>query len=109
MPSDLFFSQLGHDLGCGLGPNLVGLNEAQWDGFGPREKKNPFNKQAGFGPRVLARGSGSSMKKPNPNPIRCHSYLYSAICTRSDPIIYKQHSIMLHSKKQAMVENSDDC
>ena len=96
-------------MGCGLGPNLVGLNEAQWDGFGSREKKNPFNKQAGFGPQVLARGSGSSMKKPNPNPIRCHSYLYSAICTRSDPFIYKQHSIMLHSKKQAMVENPDDC
>ena len=45
-------------------------------------KINPFNKRAEFGPRVLARGSGSSMKKPDPNPIRCHSYLYSAICTR---------------------------
>ena len=42
-------------------------------GFGSREK-NPFSKRAGFGPRVLARGSDPGMKKPGPNPTRCHSY-----------------------------------
>ena len=43
------------------------------------------------------------------DPAKEFAHLYSAICTRSDPIIYEQHSIMLQSKKQAMVENSDDC
>ena len=41
-------------------------------GSGPREK-NPFNKRAGSGPRVLARGSGPGMEKPGSNPTRCHS------------------------------------
>ena len=45
---------------------------ARGAGFGSREK-NPFSKRAGFGPRVLARESGSSMKKLGPNPTRCHS------------------------------------
>ena len=64
-----FFFRLGHDLGCELGPNLVGLNGAcgaQRGGSGPQEK-NPFNKWAGFGPRV---GSGPGMKKPNSNLTR---------------------------------------
>ena len=75
-----FFFQLGHDLGRKLGPNLVRLNGAGARGArlgrsGPREK-NPFNKRAGFGLRVLTRGSGPGMKKPDPNPTRCHSYLH---------------------------------
>ena len=71
-----FFSRLGHDLGHGLGPNLVGLNGAcgaRRGGSGPRGK-NPFDKEARFGPQVLTRGSGSGMKKPDPNPTHCHSY-----------------------------------
>ena len=63
------FFRLGHDLGRELGPNLVGLNGAcgaQRGGSGPQEK-NPFNKRAGFGPRV---GSGPGMKKPNSNLTR---------------------------------------
>ena len=30
----------------------------------------------GFGPRVLARRTGSDMEKPGPNPTRCHFYLF---------------------------------
>ena len=41
-------------------------------GFGPREK-NPLSKQAGSGPRVLARESGPSMEKSGLNPTRYHS------------------------------------
>ena len=72
-----FFFLLGDDLGRRLGPNLVGLNGARGargarlGGSGPREK-NPFNKRAGFGLQVLTRGSGPDMKKPDPNPTRCH-------------------------------------
>ena len=36
----LQFFWLGHDLGRALGPNLVGLNGAQQDGSGLREKKS---------------------------------------------------------------------
>ena len=39
---------------------LMGLGR-----FGPQEKKNPFSKWAGSGPRILANGSDPSMKKPN--------------------------------------------
>ena len=44
----LFFFRLGHDLGCHLGPNLVGLNKA----CRAPQKKNPFNNWAGSGLRV---------------------------------------------------------
>ena len=43
------------------------------DGSGPREK-NLFSKRTGSGLRVLTRGSGSDIEKPDPNPTRCHSY-----------------------------------
>ena len=45
-----------------------------WGGSGPREKTR-YPKQGGSGPRVLPRRSGPGMKKPGPNPTRCHSYL----------------------------------
>ena len=35
--------------------------------FRPWEK-NPFNKRAGSRPQVMARGSGTGMKKPDPLP-----------------------------------------
>ena len=53
----------------GLGLGLQG----PWGESGPQEK-NPFNKQAEFGPRVLAHESSPSMKKPDPNLTCCHSY-----------------------------------
>ena len=65
-------------LGCGLGPNLAGLNGAHGAPRAPVEagpgpgKKNPISKRAGFGLRVKTRGSGPGMKKPGPNPTRCH-------------------------------------
>ena len=40
-----FFFWLGHNLGLGLGPNLVGLNGARRGGSEPR-KKNPISKRA---------------------------------------------------------------
>ena len=51
-----------------------GARGACGGGSGSREK-NLFNKRVGFGPRVLACGSGPGMKKPGPNPTRCHSYI----------------------------------
>ena len=72
-----FFFWLGHDLGGGLSPNLVGLNGArralQRQVRAP--EKNPVSKRAGFGPRAKTRGSGPGMEKPGLNPTRCHSYL----------------------------------
>ena len=75
--SILFFFFL---VGPRFGPNpaqiwqgLTGPAGPGCGGSGPREK-NPFSKRAGFGPRVLARGSGPDMEKPGPNPTRCHSY-----------------------------------
>ena len=62
-------------LGYGLGPNLAGLNGAH----GARRRwvrapeKNPVSKRAEFGLRAKTRGSGLGMKKPGPNPTRCHS------------------------------------
>ena len=38
------------------------------------EKKTQYPKRAGSGPWVLPRGSGPDMKKPGPNPTRCHPY-----------------------------------
>ena len=55
-----------------FGPNrLNGARGARRGESRPR-KKNPINIQAGFGLRVLARGSGPGMQKPGPNPTRCH-------------------------------------
>ena len=60
-----FFSWLGHDLGRELDPNLVGLNGAQREESGPREK-NLFDKRAaGLDPRV-----GSRYEKTRPKPDR---------------------------------------
>ena len=54
-------------------PNRArGAHGARWGGSGPR-KKNLFTNWAGFGSRVQIRGSGPGMKKPGPNPTRCHS------------------------------------
>ena len=76
-----FWFWAGLDWSWGTGPvGPVG------GGFGSQEK-NPFSKRVGFGPRVLTRGSSPDMKKPGPNPSRCHSYslslsmLYSMIGT----------------------------
>ena len=57
----------------GLNP-LTGPAGSGGDGSGPR-KKNSLSKRAGFGPWVLACRSGPGMKKPDPNPTRCHFYL----------------------------------
>ena len=48
-----------------------------WGGSGPREKTR-YPKRGGSGPRVLPHGLGPGMKKPGPNPTRCHSQLQSA-------------------------------
>ena len=45
---------------------------ARGGGSGSQEK-NPFSKRVGFGPRVLAHGSGPGMEKLGLNPTRCHS------------------------------------
>ena len=60
---------LGHRMGPEVPwPNGArGARGARWGGSGPR-KKNPFTNQAGFGSRVQTRGSGPSMKKPDPLP-----------------------------------------
>ena len=68
-----FFFWLGHNLGLGLGPNLVGLNGARRGGSEPR-KKNPISKRAESRPQAKTHKSGSGMEKPGPNPTRCHSY-----------------------------------
>lgn len=69
-----FFFGLGHDLGRGLGPNLVGLNGAP--GAQQRRvwalEKNLVSKRAGFGLRAKTRGLGPGIEKPDPNPTRCH-------------------------------------
>ena len=80
-----FFVQIGLlDLGIRLDSKKITLYSAICDsmfvqifgfvilGQGPR-KKNLFNKRAGSRSRVLARGSSPGMKKPGPNPTRCHS------------------------------------
>ena len=66
-------------LGCGLGPNLAGLNEAHGARRARQRQvrapgKNPVSKRVEFGLRAKTRGSGPGMKKPGPNPTRCHSY-----------------------------------
>ena len=61
-----------------------GARGARGAGFGSREK-NPFSKRAGFGPRVLARGSDPGMKKPGPNPTRCHSYSWAFDTAKDSP------------------------
>ena len=73
---------------CDFGPKnhqwkfvvlILGLAEgmrpakAQWGKFGV---KNLFNKRAGFGFLGQTRRFGLSMKKPGPNPTRCHSYIF---------------------------------
>ena len=70
-----FFFWLGHDLGRGLGPNLVGLNRAhvaQRGGSGPCIK-NSFIKRARFWPWIQAHETGPRIEKPDPNPTRYHS------------------------------------
>ena len=71
---------------------LLGLNRAR----GARRErvrahgKNPFSKQVGSRPWVLACGSGQGMQKPGPNLTRCHSYLKS---TLGDSSFLKKESL----------------
>ena len=67
-----FLFSVGPQFGPQIGLNLVGLNRA-WQGESGPQEKNPFNKQAWSGPLVQARELGLGMKKPGPNPTRCHS------------------------------------
>ena len=73
-----FFFLVGPWFGPQIGPKSdwakrgSRAHEARRCGSGPREK-NPFDKQAEFGPWVLTRWLGSGMKKPNPNSTCCHS------------------------------------
>ena len=53
------------------------------------EKKNPFSKRTGSGPRVLAHKSGLGMQKPGPNPTRCHSY-YEGECSKCTKSHYER-------------------
>ena len=67
-----FFFLVGPQIG--LNP-LTRLAGSGGDESGPRKKKNLLSKRARFGPWVLACRSGPGMKKPGPNPTRCHFYL----------------------------------
>ena len=63
---------------------------AQWGPWGPAgrvwvSEKNPINNRVGSGSRVLTQGSGPGIKKPGPNPTRCHSYMWE--CHFACPII----------------------
>ena len=69
----LFF-WLGHNLGLGLGPNLVGLNGARRGGSEPRKKKNPISKRAESKPQAKTHKSSSGMEKPDPLPFLLSSF-----------------------------------
>ena len=69
----IYFFDWATDRGWRLGPEVAWLGRARRCGSGSW-KKNPYNKQIGFRPRVMTCGSGPDMKKPNLNPTCCHSY-----------------------------------
>ena len=92
-----FFFWLGHDLGRGLGPILVGLNGARGarrGRSGPREK-NQFNKRAGFG-----RESGTGMKKPDPLPFLLPTIYIKSCCKKKKKKFRLQTQIARENKKE---------
>ena len=68
---------------------LNGAHEARRGQVWAPEKKNPFSKRTGSGPRVLAHRLGLGMQKPGPNPTRCHSY-YEGECSKCTKSHYER-------------------
>ena len=72
-------------------------------------KKNPFNKQAGSGLLVFARGSGPSMEKLGPNLTHCHSYLKLGLDRTVRPEKSRTaHFVVFLALRTALWEKSKD-